>query len=194
MKCLTLDGYVIGDGLRIIEKPSSELMEEVYRLRVIAWSPQARLRRGTIRWADQYDSCGQHWVIVHGVSPVAAIRLTLHDSAADLPAASAFNGLLPADLKPPLASYNRLVVHPEYRGRGLAKVLDLVCIDAARHAGATALLGLTGNVPGNRSRIPAMQALGFQVLGVATEPDVDIIEEDGLSTALMLDLRSPQCR
>lgn len=169
---------------RLISDPDSDLLDEVYRLRVVAWESQARIRNGVVRWGDEYDRFAKHWVIATRKSAVAAIRLTLHNSVCDLPAAAAFTGVLPEDLPFPIASYNRLVVHPDHRGKGLARFLDIACINAAEAANASVLLGVTGNVEGNKSRIPAMKALGFVVMGTAAAFDVDIIEDEGLSTVL----------
>ena len=68
-------------------------------------------------------------------------------------------------LWPPIASYNRLVVHPDHRRRGIAKALDLCCLRAAFEQGASVLLGATGSVASNASRISAMSELGFRTIG-----------------------------
>lgn len=169
---------------RLVCDPTSDLLEGVYRLRVLAWRSQARVRAGVVRWQDPLDGSAKHWVILSENHPVAAIRLSLHERLDDLPSATAFAGALPNHLAPPIASYNRLVVHPSHRGRGLAKVLDIVCINAAETAGASMLVGLTGNVSGNKSRIRAMKALGFEEIGPAATADVDILEDEGRSTIL----------
>lgn len=168
----------------LVENPGPDLLDQVYCLRVLAWRSQARLKAGVVRWIDRFDLSAKHWVIVFEDRAVAAIRLSLHNRVADLPSAAALTGVFPEDVTPPIASYNRLVVHPSHRGRGLAKVLDIVCIKAADAARASVLVGLTGNVHGNESRIAAMKALGFVVIGLAATADVDIIEDEGRSTVL----------
>lgn len=176
-----LEPVKLGDGYVLQKNPSSDVMEQVYRLRVLAWSTQGRLRDGIERWTDAFDSLATHWVILHQDQAVAAIRLSLHSSIGELPSSHVYLGVLPETLSPPIASYNRLVVHPDHRGRNLAKALDVVCINAAEAAQATVLVGFSGGVPCNRSRIPAMISLGFIEIGQGAAPGIDdIIEGSGL--------------
>lgn len=172
----------------LIDEVSTAQLDEVCRLRVVAWKRQATIREGVVKWGpDSYDHSGRHWAILHGRRIVAAIRLTFHDHLSEIPAARCFKGVAPEPLRAPIASYNRLVVHPDHRGRGLARALDVRCINAAGLAGASVLLGATGHVQGQKSRIDAMVSLGFTILGPAAVLDVDLIDimaDQMLSTIL----------
>jgi GNAT superfamily N-acetyltransferase len=174
--------YVLVDGL------SPSQLDEVCRWRVVAWKRQATIREDMVQWGpDSFDLSGRHWAILLDGRIVAAIRLTFHNNLSEIPAAHCFKGVVPEPQLAPIASYNRLVVHPDHRGRGLAKALDVCCINAAEMAGATILLGATGHVPGQKSRIDAMVSLGFTILGPSAVLDVDLIHimaDQRLSTVL----------
>ncbi len=120
-----------------------------------------------------HDDDAHHWVICvddnAGVDRVvAAIRMTLHPDIEALPDADVYRGVLPLDFPVPVASYNRMVVDPAHRRRGLSAVLDAVCIEHARIVGARALVGATGSVEANRHRITTMEGLGFVRLGLGS--------------------------
>jgi hypothetical protein len=138
--------------------------ETIGRLRVQAW----RNERGIDpiffarpSWVEELDHHAQHWVITNEGVVVAAARLSLHTSLADVPYAY----LLPAAARQPfaghlIASLSRMVVSPHYRGHHFSTVLDQVRITAALAAGATALTGATQL--GFRQK--ALTALGFSTL------------------------------
>lgn len=168
----------------LVNRPSSSQMEEIYRLRVEAWRGQSRLSSGMTHWVDEVDAVARQWAIVHHGVVVGAIRMSLHESLAQLPSAEVYVGVLPSALPPPIASYNRLVVHPDHRGHGLSRVLDLVCLEAARAAGASALVGATGSVEANRRRIEAMKRLGFQELGLGHPVNTSAYEATRRPTVL----------
>ena len=143
----------------------ANLLEQVYILRVSAWRTQATIDSGIVEWRDRFDQDGRHWAFICCNAPVAAVRLTIHDNVLDIPDAEVFDGILPADTPLPIASYNRMVVHPSHRGMGLSSRLDEVSISAARDMGAACLVGSTGSVHGNKRRVESMLRLGFNSCG-----------------------------
>lgn len=181
-----LEAVTIPPEYTLLHNPTPSQLQEVYRLRILAWERQARIRpEFASGWGpDDFDRIGQHWVVLFQTHVVAAIRMTFHASLMDIPDAECFTGVVPECLEPPIASYNRLVVHPEHRRLGLGKALDVCCINAAGISGASVLLGATGHVEGNKPRIPAMAALGFRILGPSPVPYRGIFEDEGLQTVL----------
>jgi GNAT superfamily N-acetyltransferase len=161
-------------GYRLLLADRPDLLDQVWGLRVLAWQTQADV---TVQagggWRDVHDDDAHHWVICTDDSAaadqvVAAIRMTLHLEIEGLPDADVYRGVLPSDFPVPVASYNRMVVDPTHRRRGLSTVLDAVCIEHARLVGARALVGATGSVEANRHRITTMEGLGFVRLGLGS--------------------------
>jgi GNAT superfamily N-acetyltransferase len=58
------------------------------------------------------------------------------------------------------ASMNRLVVHPDYRGRGIARMLDCLRLRHAPQVGAALVV-----VVASGRRVAALESLGFENLG-----------------------------
>lgn len=141
-------------------------MQEIYRLRTDVWRTQAQLSEERSNWEDPIDRTATHWGVIYDGHVVAAIRLSIHDRLEDLPSSHIYRERLPSRIAPPVASYNRLVVHPDHRGQGLSRVLDYACIEFAARKGVSALLGATGSVVANQSRIDTMVRRGFEVLGL----------------------------
>jgi GNAT superfamily N-acetyltransferase len=164
------------NGYEIVERPPPEMMSEVFRLRVAAWRTQSKIRAEVTHWVDDIDNRADHWAITRDGVAVGAVRLSLHNAISDLPSAEIFEGVLPSNVPPPIASYNRMVVHPAHRRRGLARVLDLICLEAARSAGASALIGASGSVEASRARIATMQSLGFRVVGIGNAVRTEVYE------------------
>jgi GNAT superfamily N-acetyltransferase len=172
----------------ILEKiVGNSLIDEICTLRVDAWRTQAAIEPAAEAWRDAYDDWAHHWVIKFGSAIAAAIRLTLHENVTELPNAEVYVPVLPKDIPLPVASYNRLVVSPKHRGKGLSGVLDNICIKSAKEMGAKILLGATGSVEANRHRITTMQQLGFINLGEGA-PYVTDLFSAGRPNVLMLHL------
>jgi len=138
--------------------------DAIGRLRVQAWRNERDIDPvffARPSWVEELDSHAMHWVIMDKEEVVAAARLSLHTSLADVPYAY----LLPPTVQQPLgkhlvASLSRMVVSPHYRGHRFSKVLDQVRMAAALAAGATALTGATQLV----FRQQALINLGFCTL------------------------------
>jgi GNAT superfamily N-acetyltransferase len=121
--------------------------DAIGRLRVQAWRNEQGIDHvffARSSWVEELDSHSMHWVITDGEEVVAAARLSLHTSLADVPYAY----LLAPTVQLPLAkhlvaSLSRMVVAPHYRGHRFSKMLDQVRVAAALAAGATALTGAT---------------------------------------------------
>jgi GNAT superfamily N-acetyltransferase len=110
--------------------------------RVRAWVATGRVdprRFPAHAWRDPVDARAAHYVIAQGDAPLAAIRLALYATQDHHPEAAALRALH-AQLPAPLAAPERLVVAPEARHLGLATRLADHVREAAREAGAAAIL------------------------------------------------------
>lgn len=148
--------------LRLIEVPSPDLLAEVYRLRVRAWAARnATFPAGLKSWSDPFDASARHFVVVAGERPVAAARLTIHDTAADAPDGELYAALDAADAPAPVAAFSRLAVCPRYAKQGLSRWLDIERIAFASRSRCRSVVISTGS---SDARIAQLHALGFRTL------------------------------
>ena len=145
-----------------IEDPAD--LEEIYALRVAAWRARVESFPNIQRWTDAEDAQAAHWAIRDGGRIVAAARLSIHDSLANVPHAEIFDGIFRASLDGPIASLNRLVVAATHSGSGYSAALDNVRIDHARVQGCRHVIGETY---AGTKRIAQLGELGFKVAGTA---------------------------
>ena len=82
-------------------------------------------------FADPYDEQARHWFLSEENRVVAAARLSKHAILDDIPD----NDFIPIkkvqNYSGPFASMNRLVVHPDWRGRGISVLFDKIRLQAA---------------------------------------------------------------
>jgi GNAT superfamily N-acetyltransferase len=140
------------------------MLDLIYALRVEAWRARAPDFPDMGVWTDTYDQVARHWAIAHGGKPIAAARMSIHARLADVPNGEIYDKILPSDLAGPIASINRLVVHPDWAGKGLPKRLDEARIAAARQASCACVLVETYS---GTKRVELLEALGFKPLGLA---------------------------
>lgn len=152
------------ERLRLIEfAPSdSAILEKVGRLRVVAWATELSSAPEVGSWLDAFDGVARHWAFLDGVEPVASARMTVHAALSDVPNPEDFLGLLAEPLPAPIASINRLVVHPDYRGLGLGSSLDDLRLRAAEESGCGCVIGST---PSGDRRVAQLVSRGFRLLG-----------------------------
>ncbi len=111
-------------------------------------------------WLDDLDQTARHWVVMDESDIVAAARISFHGSLADVPYADTLTPALCEHFEnKKLASLNRLVVSPQYRGRRLAGQLDQIRIETARDQGAEVIIAFPQLV-----RIEPLRKLGFELL------------------------------
>lgn len=111
------------------------LLEQVYALRVLAWRTQVVLPPEMLRWQDAVDADARHWAFIAQGKVVAAVRLSLHDSLADMPHPEVYAGVFDLPLAGPIAYYSRAAVHPDYRRLGLLTEYHTICREAAEQMG-----------------------------------------------------------
>ncbi len=151
------------DELHLVELPASEqsLLLEVGALRVRAWAARSpEIARKSV-WLDEFDGVGRHFVVIAGRKLIAAARVSFHASLASAPDPQDFVDLAP--LPSPIASFNRLVIDPDYQGRGLSVRLVEARRLAAEQAGCRcAVISIW---PEER-RMQRMERLGFVRVGL----------------------------
>jgi len=157
--------------LSLEEVTDPRILARIYRLRVEAWRTKLDLAADVTEWRDSFESDARHWAFFDGERPVAAARLTISRTLADVPDAAVYEGILPAALPGPIASLTRLVVHPQYRGRGLARPLDEVRIAAAEAARCSCVIGATHEP----RRVLQLQAQGFEVFAPRSSYESGIV-------------------
>jgi GNAT superfamily N-acetyltransferase len=138
-------------------------LEEIYALRVAAWRARVESFPDIGQWIDAHDTIAAHWAVRDGERIVAAARLSVHDSLADVPNAEIFEGVFLGSLDGPIASFNRLVVAAPHRGKGCSDALDRVRINYARDMRCRHAIGETFSA----KRVAQLGALGFQAVGSA---------------------------
>jgi GNAT superfamily N-acetyltransferase len=139
-------------------------LEEIYTLRVAAWRARVESFPDIGRWTDAEDAHAAHWAVRNGGRIVAAARLSIHDSLAEVPDAEIYDGVFSARLDGPIASLNRLVVAASHRGKGCSEALDRIRICHAQAQGCRHIIG--GTYAGMK-RIAQLGVLGFEVAGAA---------------------------
>jgi SAM-dependent methyltransferase/GNAT superfamily N-acetyltransferase len=147
-----------------IDPRDRPLLEKIGRLRVLAWStemPDAPERSAC--WLDDFELAARHWCIFHEGDPVAAARMSVHQRIAEVPDAGVYEGVFAEPPAEPIASFNRLVVHPRRRGRGLSRKLDEVRLKTAANLGCRSAI-LETHSP---NRLDCLRPLGFRVVGPA---------------------------
>jgi GNAT superfamily N-acetyltransferase len=171
------------EGLSLVEAGEEALLRAIYRLRVRAWRARNASFPDIGAWSDPFDEIARHWAVLDAAGqPVAAARLTVHPTLAEAPDANTYGPQL-LEMQGPIGSFNRLVVAPEYGGRGLMEVLDEVRVGAARVAGCR--FALLATRAGDR-RIAAVRRLGFEVVGQASHyADGPLASTDGLDALLL---------
>jgi GNAT superfamily N-acetyltransferase len=149
-------------ALELIEVVESKAIQQILALRVLAWRSFIQVDPNQREWTDKFDASARHWAILDEDVIVAAGRLSIHEQLVDVPDSEVYGTVFTTPPSPPIASMNRLVVHPSYRGLGLSDQLDEVRISAAERAGCSCVIGYT---PSGDKRLAQLVRKGFQVLG-----------------------------
>src|SRR6185437_7185737 len=103
-------------------------LQEIFDLRLHVWENSGNIEFVNRKlfpngWYDELDESAIHWVILnHQNQIVASARLNIFYSLKESPYRESINHLpFPAEV--PFAFFSRLVVHPQYRQRGLSRQL-----------------------------------------------------------------------
>jgi GNAT superfamily N-acetyltransferase len=145
--------------------------EIIYGLRVESWKSVGVLTGSNFPadiCLDEHDAHAMHWAIEEGGQLIAAARMCIHTEIHQLPDAGFFEELT-INAAPPFAAVNRLVVHPDYQRRGLARKLDEIRIRKARALGCGSVLVIAPPI-----RWRPLEQLGFEFVGavnLSSPPD-----------------------
>ncbi|MBA4772920.1 MAG: GNAT family N-acetyltransferase [Sphingomonas sp.] len=150
---------------RVVVNPPDHIMERVYRIRTLAWQQQATLTAASDRWTETWDACSYHYVLMIEDEPVGAFRFSLHASPAELPNSEIYGSLLD-HLPAPVAWFSRLVIHPDFQGKGYSRQLDSLALSEPLSAGAASVVATGGSVIGNLTRHAVMLRRGWTDAGV----------------------------
>jgi GNAT superfamily N-acetyltransferase len=137
--------------------------ERIGRLRALVWAhegvriPDFEGAESPDIWLDSLDANSKHWVILHGQRLIAAGRWSHHELGTPFPDHEYFGDNI--DFLKPIASLNRLVVLSDYRGMGIAKILDAARIMDAYHQGVASVIA----VAVGQRRSNSLQRLGFEL-------------------------------
>jgi GNAT superfamily N-acetyltransferase len=121
-------------------------------------------------WLDDHDPHATHFAVLNGDEPIAAARVCIHDKASDLPDLMSLVGY-EFQLRPPIASFCRLVVDVDYRRSGLGRALDECRMAVAFRNRCSTCVGVT-HLP---TRQRELAKAGFRDLGASiyrTVPDM----------------------
>jgi hypothetical protein len=150
-------------SLEHLTTPSAQTLNEISALRRLAWEANGARPRfapeGEGLWIDCHDEHADHWVVKEGSQIIAASRLCVHATFDELPCRE-YLSTCEANILWPAASFNRLVVHPQYRGNGLPSLFDSVRLIFARGLAARCVVGCAES----ESRIRNLLAVGFEVV------------------------------
>lgn len=149
-------------AMQIVAAPTPVLLQRIGALRVQAWTTEHPQAATMTEWLDGIDPRAWHWVIFDGDQMVAAARLSIHTSLCDLPDCKVYSDLLVAPPPAPMASLNRLVVHPSARGEGLSNRIDESRLCFARERGCRSIVC---SVP-RPERARRLRERGFAVIGM----------------------------
>jgi len=153
----------IADGLTLSAGFFPELMNDIGRFRVNTWRNENGVDPiffSKDSWIDEIDENARHWIIAQNNKIVASARLSFHEFIDDVPYADFLQSehrLLFNDS--PIASINRLVVSPEFRGRGFAKLLDIERVKVAQEFGVNKMIAFP-----QLSRLEPLEKLGFELI------------------------------
>jgi GNAT superfamily N-acetyltransferase len=143
------------------------LNQILYKLRIETWLPMGVFKEGELKpedFVDEHENHAYHWAIKKDNRVIAAARMCVHNSLADIPDANLFKNIN-KELKIPIASFNRLVVTPDFQKNGLSKLLDHIRVQKALELKCkTIVIHVSNNI-----RIKPLLEQQFEILGSFNE-------------------------
>lgn len=160
-----VDGVSTGPPV-LQEITGTHWVSRTFTFRFEVWSAETTLRHQILEQgliADTHDEHARHWAAFCGNQMVAAARMCIHADQRESPDAAAFGQIC---LPVPIATINRLVVHPSARNLGMASKLCECRVEAARKDGARCVVGTPIG-----ARIASLEKLGFRLAGTEWVPN-----------------------
>jgi predicted GNAT family N-acyltransferase len=157
-------------AIRELEQNSVQDLHAIGCLRLAVWREEGGVseelqRRGV--WLDAFDPGARHWIVETTDGELgAAARLTWHDHVFDAPDGDIWRQVGRA-VAGPVVNISKLVVRRDFRGCGIASLLNRLRMEAAEIAGAR-----TVTVTASAANANLLQRQGFTDIGLlATFPD-----------------------
>ncbi|MBB5285087.1 GNAT superfamily N-acetyltransferase [Rhabdobacter roseus] len=153
--------------LEKIEYP--DRIDEIGALRINAWREEKGINTAFFSrssWIEELDQEAHHWIVTKDNVAIASARMSFHYSFDSIPYIDLLYGKkLDWYDRLPVASINRLVVSPAYRGMGLANLLDKIRVEYAIQAGARLITAQP-----LESRVQSLGRLGFSLIDQLEPP------------------------
>ena len=109
---------------------------------------------------DGHDSHAMHFIVLAERKVIAAARLCVHDHLQNTTEYHLYPMLDAFKFPGPYGCFTRLVVDAQFRGRGLAAILDQLRTDTAKRLGCSTILG-SWNYHSGEKRRGALVKQGF---------------------------------
>ena len=109
------------DAIHVREITGTDFVALTFRLRYEVWRSEVTLRpefQATETISDEHDLHARHWAAFNGTTVIGSGRMCLHPSLLESPDANVFGDML---VPSPVATINRLIVHVNWRRRGISK-------------------------------------------------------------------------
>jgi GNAT superfamily N-acetyltransferase len=145
---MRVSALLVLSELCVVPVADADSLRDIGLLQIKAWAaagPLPGIFPDPATGLDDHDTHGLHWACMADGRIVAAARLCVHQDAAELPDQPSLAGFL-SRLPPPAAAYTRLVVDPDFRGRGCPAFLDAFRLRAAISAECRTIVVVTHHV------------------------------------------------
>jgi predicted GNAT family N-acyltransferase len=165
---------ILPSGFELLEFPthdqmSDQLLEKIAQLRYAVWQDQGMSMENIEdknKWNDDFDEQGYFLVIKSEGQMAGSARMSLHETIRTLSDSKLYLGHEGA-FAPPIASLNRLIIHPDFRMKGLSRFILQKQIQVAQDLGAKSI-ALDCPV----ERVGYHQKMGFQTVGKPVQGQV----------------------
>ncbi|MCP4443251.1 MAG: GNAT family N-acetyltransferase [Aureispira sp.] len=157
-------------------------LQEIYDLRVHAWenSPSKKTINKSLfpkGWFDEADKDSFIWYLSNEENKIiATARLTYLNNLSQLKKLGVVFHDIKIPEERPFGFFSRLVIHKNFRGKGIAKLFDLVRLEKLKKDNIR--LGL---IEVNNKRVAPLSKLGFIKIGFVKFKPASIGEEEVLN-------------
>ena len=148
----------------VLKVTDNNLLKTISKFRVDIWNHENSefcQVLGCDYMFEGLDFSSEHYVIIAEGKLAAAARLSFHSKLETIPDWQSFANMHQL-LRFPVGSINRMVVHPDFRGRGFSKILTSIRLKRCLEAG---MKSITCLAIGDRKN--SLINVGFNHYGVA---------------------------
>jgi GNAT superfamily N-acetyltransferase len=142
---------------RVLCGTTNDLIAAIKELRCRCW----RLFFTNVEFLDDgHDEHAMHFLVLVKRRVIAAARLCVHTSLQNITECHLYPTLDTSKFPGPYGCFNRLVVDAQFRGRGIAAILDRIRTDTTERLGCRTVLASWNHHSGDRRR-QSLRAQGF---------------------------------